>query len=119
MHLDFEQPEYIFASNFTYEVFFERFEFRVDKCNYSVDVFRHFELSFLVYAFFDEDSFEGVEEELFQKFGSMNLQFFAEKVLGVVNRMSEYVAHRKEDGFVVGNDATVGRYADFAIGEGV
>ena len=73
----------------------------------------------LVYAFLDEDFLKRGEVELLLQFVLADFKLLAEKTHGVVNRIAQHVAYRKELRLVVFYDAAVGRYVDFAVREGV
>ena len=47
------------------------------------------------------------------------LQFFAQERLGELYGGAQHVADGEELGFVVFDDAAVGRNVDFAVGEGI
>lgn len=57
--------------------------------------------------------------QLFEEFALAYLQFLTEEAERVVHRLAQHVAHAEEVGFVVVDDAAVGRDADLAVGEGV
>jgi hypothetical protein len=67
----------------------------------------------------DEDAFERGHVPLLVEFAEADAQFRAEQVFGAFGTPAQDFADADEVRLLVGYDARVGRYGDFAVGEGV
>ena len=119
LHLDFEQTEDVLLAHLADELRIEGGEPFVDVFAELVGGVGILEGFAFVDALFDEDAFQGGEEELFFQLVLAYLQFFAQERLGELYGGAQHVADGEELGFVVFDDAAVGRNVDFAVGEGI
>ena len=55
--------------------------------------------------------------KLLQNLSALNLKLAAQQVLGVIDRFAQHVTYRQEVGFVLIDNAAVGRYAHLTVGE--
>ena len=83
----------------------------------SVHVGSLLELAVFVYALFYENLFKRGKVELFLQFVPAYLEFASQQPHGMVYRIAQHVAHRKELRLVVLYDAAVRRYVYLAVRE--
>lgn len=119
LHFYFEKPQYVVACNVAYERRFERLQTAVDMRHSFVEVSGL--LIFLVFidAVFDKYLFKGGVEQFFAVFAENHAYVCVDYPFCGVHAVAKYVAHAEEARFLVLDYAAVGRYAHFAVGEGI
>ena len=116
-HLDFHQAEDVVARHFANHLRVEGRQALVDVGAGGLHVFGVLKAAVFVDALLDKYLFERGKVERLHKFAAADFQFAAQEVAGVVNGGAEHIADTEEAGFLVVDDAAVGRDGDLAIRE--
>ena len=115
LHLYFQESQDVVSGNLADKVLLERRQSVVNMCDDSIHVFGILELLILVDAFFDEDSLQGREEQLFHQLAPADVQFLAQQSHRVVYIMAEHITDGEEARLIILDDTAVGRNVDLAV----
>ena len=118
-HLYLHEAEDVIAGDLADKVFLEGFQTRVNVCHGGIHVLCLLKLLVLIDALFNEDAFQAGKMEALHQLAPADETFLAQEGQCVVHVASEHLAHRKEAGLVVVNDAAVGADAHLAVGAGI
>ncbi len=108
LHLDLQEAQIVVVTNLTDELRLPWGELRVEELQHGFLVRSLLKIFLLVHPFFDEDPFQGSEEELFLQFALTDLQLLAQQSHRAVRGVLQHLGDGEELRFVILDDTTVG-----------